>query len=173
VSRSVSEQTTIFNGSIFTTTDSSGNTVTIENTQIIQFGSDYQESHFILNNQGESNIAALFDVFGRKAGPSGLEFFTKAAESETGLDDVSQSLLDSSEGQEKFSNMSNADFVETMFTEFTNRPGQAGGLQHFTEGLDSGATTRSLVMSSFVQTTEVTTITERFIHIVGIDESIG
>lgn len=174
VSSSVSEQTIIFNGSIFTTTDSSGNTVTIENTQIIQFGSDYQESHFILNSKGESEIASLFDVFGRKAGAGGLEFFTKAAERPAGLAEVAQTLIDSEEGQNKsFDTMSNSDFVAQMFLQFTDRAGREAGLKHFTDSLDSGVTTKADIMASFVQTTEVTTITETFIHVVGVDETIG
>lgn len=173
VTSSFSQQTTSFNGSIFTSTDSSGNTVTIENTQVVTFGTNYQESIFILDNQGEARTASLFSALDRKMAPGGLKFFTKtAADSLTGLYDAAQSIVNSAEGQAKFASMSNSEFVQNMFKSYTNREGKEAGLKHFTDGLDSGVTDRAGIMVSFVETTEVTTITETYIHIVGVDGTI-
>jgi hypothetical protein len=170
ITSSFSQQTTSFNGSIFTSTDSSGNTVTIENTQVVTFGTNYQESQFILGSQSEKSIASLFGAFDRKAGPGGLEFFTGAADSPTGLSDVAQSMLESPEGQE-LNNADSTTFVTSLYTSFTQRTATTTETTFWTNSLDSGATTKSQVMSHFVTSEEVINSTSTYIHIVGVDET--
>jgi len=171
VTSSFSQQTTSFNGSIFTSTDSAGNTVTIENTQVITFGTNYEDSQFILGNANQKAIAGLFGVFGRKAGVAGLKFFTEAGDnSPTGLSDVAQSLLTSTEGQE-LNNANSTTFVTSLYSSFTQRTATTTETTFWTDSLDSGATTKSQVMSNFVTSEEVSNSTSTYIHIVGVDES--
>jgi len=79
-------------------------------------------------------------------------------------------MLETAEGQE-LSNADSTTFVTSLYTSFTQRTATTTETTFWTDSLDSGATTKSQVLSHFVTSEEVVNSTSTYIHLVGVDES--
>ena len=164
----------VFDGKTLTTTDGAGNTVVIENVQVVTFGSDYKDTQFVLDNAKQGAVARLFEgVFDRKMAVDGAKFWTESVDAQEGTDvltQVADAFINSAEGKaNNLDTMTNSDFVNKMFKEFVARDGVEAGIKFWNAGLDAGATTKEQVMAEFAQTEEATSVKD-FIHIIGTNE---
>ncbi|MCK4493597.1 MAG: DUF4214 domain-containing protein [Methylococcales bacterium] len=171
----VSTKTT-FDSKVLTVSDAAGNTAVLEGVQVIQFGNDYNDTQFILDNEKQGAVTRLFEgVFDRKIAVDGLKYWTNAVDAQDGtgvLTQVSNAFINSEEGKaQRLDSMSNADFVNKMFKEFVSRDGVEAGIKFWNEGLDSGGTTKEQVMAEFAQTDEAQLVTQEFVHVIGVKDN--
>lgn len=165
-----------FDGKILTTKGPNGDSANIKGVQVVTFGSDYNDTQFVLDNIKHGVVARLFKaVFDRKVAANGLKYWINSVDAQEGADDVlvqiSNAFINSDEGKTKsLPSSSNADFVTQMYEKFVGREGVKGGIDFWNNGLDSGATTKAHVMTHFAQEAEAASFTQEFIHIVGINE---
>lgn len=166
---------TVFDGKTLNVADAAGNTAAIEGVQVIQFGDDYKDTQFVLDNAKQGAVTRLFEgVFDRKVAVDGLKYWTNAVDAQEGTDvliQVADAFINSEEGKaNNLDTMSNSDFVNKMFKEFVGRDGVDAGIKFWNAGLDSGDTTKEQVMSEFSQTEEAATVTQEFVHVIGVNE---
>ena len=166
---------TVFDGKTLNVADAAGNTAAIEGVQVIQFGDDYKDTQFVLDNAKQGAVTRLFEgVFDRKVAVDGLKYWTNAVDAQEGTDvliQVADAFINSEEGKaNNLDTMSNSDFVNKMFKEFVDRDGVEAGIKFWNAGLDSGGTTKEQVMSEFSQTEEAATVTQEFVHVIGVNE---
>ncbi|MCK5872111.1 MAG: DUF4214 domain-containing protein [Methylococcales bacterium] len=167
---------TTFDGKILKVADAAGNTAALEGVQVIQFGTDYKDTQFVLENAKQGAVTRLFEgVFDRKVAVGGLKFWTESVDAQEGTDvliQVANAFINSDEGKAKgLDTMSNPDFVNKMFKEFVGRDGAEAGIKFWNEGLDSGGTTKEQVMAEFAQTDEAVVVTQDFVHVIGVNET--
>lgn len=166
---------TTFDGKVLKVADADGNTAAIEGVQVIQFGDIYNDTQFVVDNAKQGAVTRLFDgVFDRKIAVDGLKYWTNAVDAQEGtgvLIQVSNAFINSEEGKSKgLDTMSNSDFVNKMYKEFVERGGEEGGIKFWNEGLDSGGTTKEQVMAEFSQTEEAVSVTQDFVHVIGVPD---
>lgn len=100
-------------------------------------------------------IARLYDAtFDRLADVGGLAVWTQNLKDGTALIDIAAAFASAAEFQQKYGNLSNADFVAQMYRFTLNREPDAGGLAHWTSQLDSGASNRAQMLLNFSESAE-------------------
>ena len=100
-------------------------------------------------------IARLYDAtFDRLADVGGLAVWTQNLKDGMALIDIAAAFASAAEFQQKYGNLSNADFVAQMYRFTLNREPDAGGLAGWTSQLDSGALNRAQMLLSFSESAE-------------------
>lgn len=100
-------------------------------------------------------IARLYDAtFDRLADPGGLATWTQKLKDGMALIDIAAAFASAAEFQQKYGNLSNADFVAQMYRFTLNREPDAGGLANWTGQLDSGALNRAQMLLAFSESAE-------------------
>ena len=105
----------------------------------------------------ESFIQRLYSrVFGRAADDDGMGYYTEllASGERTGAE-VGRGFIDSPEFAERA--LSNADYVEVLYSTFMNRASDEGGKAYWLNFLDNGVS-RDFVFKGFVESAEFTEI---------------
>lgn len=105
-------------------------------------------------------IARLYDAtFDRLADPGGLATWTQRLKDGMALIDIAAAFATAPEFQQKYGNLSNADFVAQMYRFTLNREPDADGLANWTGQLDSGALNRAQMLLAFSESAEHVRVT--------------
>jgi hypothetical protein len=91
--------------------------------------------------------------FLRPPDTEGLRYWVTKVRSGTRIAAASSSFAASSEFKRRYGALTNAAFVDRVYTNVLGRPGDAGGRQYWLQKLDAG-TTRGAMMASFTESSE-------------------
>ena len=95
-------------------------------------------------------IVRLYDtVFNRAPDAEGLEFWNGAAHRGFGLRDMASFFITAPEFAATYGEPTNRGFVEAMYRNVLDRPGEAEGIAFWTRGLDAGLVDRPQVVVGF------------------------
>lgn len=95
-----------------------------------------------------------FAYFLRIPDRSGLDYWIGKKRGGMLLRTISDSFASSSEFQRRYGTLSNRQFVELIYENLFDRPGDPGGVDFWTRRLDTRAETRGGVMASFSESSE-------------------
>ena len=102
-----------------------------------------------------AQVARMYDtVLGRLPDLGGLDFWAEAINAgRLTLQDMANQFVGSTEFQTVYGQLPNRDFVQRVYQNTLDRPGDQGGVDYWTERLDMGAT-RAQVVTGFSESTE-------------------
>ncbi|WP_264182322.1 DUF4214 domain-containing protein [Brevundimonas poindexterae] len=113
-----------------------------------------------VGNDNAAAVARLFDTaYDRLPDEDGLITWTQALNSGTTLLAIATSFLASTEGQQAFGALSNAQFVDALYQTALNRTADAGGRATYIDALNSGALTRAQLLVEISESAEHRAIT--------------
>ncbi|MCU1356918.1 MAG: hypothetical protein JWM89_2336, partial [Acidimicrobiales bacterium] len=119
--------------------------------------------------QQQSPVIRLFRAyFLRLPDLGGLNYWTNKRRAGKSLDWISQSFASSSEFKNRYGTLSNAAFVNLVYTNVLGRAGDPGGVSHWTGVLDKGTKTRGQVMLGFSESNEYKTKTTALVDTVNV-----
>ncbi len=123
--------------------------VQITNVQAVQFDDGIS---VIAENATESAVARMYEViFDREADLGGLEYWFGAAGAGGSLEDIANAMASSQEFSDMYSELSNEDFLDSMYQNTFGREADAGGqaywLNQMSEGLTQGQVAQSFATS--------------------------
>lgn len=99
-------------------------------------------------------IARLYTAaFAREPDLAGLNFWIDKLELNMGIDEISERFYDSSEFKNTYGDLSNVDFLTTLYQNVMNREPDKSGLAYWLERMESG-TSAARVLSEFSDSTE-------------------
>ncbi|MBC7802102.1 MAG: DUF4214 domain-containing protein [Gemmatimonadaceae bacterium] len=106
-------------------------------------------------NETAQQVARLYDTaLGRLPDSAGLGFWTAAIDSgRSKLLDLAQSFVTSAEFAQTYGPLNNRDFVAAVYTNTLGRPGDAAGVEFWTNALNAG-TSRASVTIGFSESAE-------------------
>lgn len=84
----------------------------------------------------------------------GLNSWSSALSSGTGIYDIASGFLNSSEFQQKYGGLNNRGFVESLYRDVLGREPDSSGLDDWTSRLDTGSISRAEVLIGFSESTE-------------------
>jgi len=93
-------------------------------------------------------------VFDRKPDAEGLDFWTHSLQGGTPLQAVADVFMQAPEWQARYGTPDDLAFVETLYRNVLDRPGEAEGVGFWAGNLNSGAATRSEVVVAFSESPE-------------------
>lgn len=93
-------------------------------------------------------------AFDREPDPGGDGFWLFQMDHGLSLAGMAQAFLDSAESVSTYGALTNAQFVNQMYANVLHRLPDAGGLDFFLKGLDSGGYTRALMLVDFSESPE-------------------
>ncbi len=103
----------------------------------------------------DSQIVRLYDtVFDRAPDAGGLEFWNNASHTGLGLRDLASFFISAPEFASTYGEPTNRGFVESMYLNVLDRPGEAEGIAFWTEALDSGRADRPQIVVGFSESAE-------------------
>lgn len=145
-------------------TDFSGRAIRDDERQILTFvlGDDYgpadaafQASRFERWAPQIDPVIRLFSAyFLRKPDPSGLNYWLTKRRSGTKLDSISSTFAGSNEFKTRYGTLSNNAFVQLVYQNVLGRPGDAGGINYWTNQLNLKKKSRGQVMTGFSESNE-------------------
>ncbi len=101
-----------------------------------------------------AQVARLYDTaLGRLPEAGGLGFWTRAIDSGAALVDLANSFVNSPEFQSTYGALTNRGFVGAVYSNTLHRPGEAEGVDYWTNVLDGG-TSRAQVVIGFSESAE-------------------
>lgn len=102
-----------------------------------------------------AQVARMYDtVLGRVPDLGGLDFWTRGInEGRLTLQGMADQFVGSAEFQQVYGSLSNRDFVQRVYQNTLDRPGDSGGVDYWTAQLDAGAT-RAQVVTGFSESAE-------------------
>lgn len=113
---------------------------------------------FLLSPEFSQNISPVarlyFAYFLRLPDYTGLMYWVNSYTQGTPLNDVSNAFATSTEFQQSYGTLSNAQFVQTVYQNVLGRQPDAGGLAYWTAELDAGRVARGQVMVGFSESVE-------------------
>lgn len=96
----------------------------------------------------------MFDTaFNRAPDPLGLNYWSEALQAGATVNDIASAYVSSSEFQQSYGSLSNADFIQRIYQNVLDRAGDTNGVTYWTNVLNSGAT-RGQVVASFSESAE-------------------
>ena len=100
-------------------------------------------------DEGAAQVARLYDtVFGRLPDQNGLAYWAEAVdEGRASLQGMAQGFMASPEYRAVYGSLSNADFVQAVYRNTLDRPGDAAGAGYWTAQLDAGLSRAAMVVS--------------------------
>ncbi|HEX7132233.1 MAG TPA: DUF4214 domain-containing protein [Iamia sp.] len=96
---------------------------------------------------------------------AGLKYWIGRKRAGTSLNTISQSFATSNEFRVKYGNLTNQEFVETIYDNILGRPGEPDGVAYWTGQLNSGAKNRGQVMVGFSESGEYKTAQAKFVNV--------
>lgn len=170
---SINDYTSSINadGSVSLTNKATGEVTTLANLEFITF----EDGGVMLNVTTETGFAAasLYEVIlGRGADSSGHEFYSET--NGTTLIEVANGMLGSDEFASKFgpiSELTDAAFLDVMYTTAFNRAADEGGLQYWLDKLASGMS-RGEVAVRFAYSAESQAEFSSTINVIDKDDTI-
>ncbi len=100
-------------------------------------------------------IVRLYDtVFDRAPDAGGLEFWNNAAHTGLGLRDLANFFISAPEFASTYGEPTNRGFVESMYLNVLDRPGEAEGINFWTNALNSGLADRPQIVVGFSESAE-------------------
>lgn len=113
---------------------------------------------FLLSPEFSQRISPVvrlyFAYFLRLPDYTGLMYWVNSYTQGTPLNDISSAFAGSTEFQQMYGALSNAQFVQLVYQNVLGRAPDAGGLAYWTGELDSGRATRGQVMTGFSESAE-------------------
>ncbi len=102
-----------------------------------------------------AQIVRLYDtVFDRAPDAGGLEFWNNASHTGFGLRDLATFFISAPEFASTYGEPTNRGFVEAMYRNVLDRPGEAEGIAFWTNALDNGLADRPQVVVGFSESAE-------------------
>ncbi len=102
-----------------------------------------------------AQIVRLYDtVFDRAPDAGGLEFWNNASHTGLGLRDLATFFISAPEFASTYGEPTNRGFVEAMYRNVLDRPGEAEGIAFWTNALDAGLADRPQVVVGFSESAE-------------------
>ena len=100
-------------------------------------------------DEGAAQVARLYDtVFGRLPDQSGLAYWADVLNSGGAtLQGMAEGFMATPEYRAAYGSLSNADFVQALYRNILDRPGDAGGVNYWAQQLDAGLNRAALVVS--------------------------
>lgn len=100
-------------------------------------------------------VARLYlAYFQRPAEPAGLRYWTRKMFAGFSIEYVSQNFAASAEFRSLYGSLSNRAFVERIYLNVLDRPGEPAGVAYWTAELDAGRRNRGTVMKGFSESAE-------------------
>ncbi len=100
-------------------------------------------------------IVRLYDtVFARAPDAGGLEFWNGASHQGLGLRDLANFFISAPEFASTYGEPTNRGFVESMYLNVLDRPGEAEGINFWTNALDAGLADRPQIVVGFSESAE-------------------
>ncbi len=100
-------------------------------------------------------IVRLYDtVFDRAPDAGGLEFWNNASHTGFGLRDLATFFISAPEFASTYGEPTNRGFVESMYLNVLDRPGEAEGIAFWTNALDAGLADRPQIVVGFSESAE-------------------
>ncbi len=100
-------------------------------------------------------IVRLYDtVFDRAPDAGGLEFWNGASHQGLGLRDLANFFISAPEFASTYGEPTNRGFVESMYLNVLDRPGEAEGVAFWTNALDAGLADRPQIVVGFSESAE-------------------
>ncbi len=102
-----------------------------------------------------AQIVRLYDtVFDRAPDAGGLEFWNNASHTGFGLRDLATFFISAPEFASTYGEPTNRGFVESMYLNVLDRPGEAEGIAFWTNALDAGLADRPQIVVGFSESAE-------------------
>ncbi len=102
-----------------------------------------------------AQIVRLYDtVFDRAPDAGGLEFWNNASHTGFGLRDLATFFISAPEFASTYGEPTNRGFVESMYLNVLDRPGEAEGVAFWTNALDAGLADRPQIVVGFSESAE-------------------
>ena len=125
---------------------------------------------FVFSEEFQAKVAPVSRIylayFLRIPDTGGLEFWINEKLSGKTISDISDSFAASTEFQNTYGSLNNADFVNLVYTNLFNRAADSGGFAYWKGQLDNGIDSRGTVMASFSESQENVTLTESNIRVI-------
>lgn len=122
----------------------------IDITKIQYVELDNGDALIFAKDSTEAAVSTLYQtVFGRDADASGLEYWFDQVKSGHSLLDVAKSFdaIASSNAATSSANLSDSEFVQTLYQNTFGRTGEAAGVSYWADALSHGATRADLIAS--------------------------
>lgn len=137
---------TVVDGRAVVTNNTDGGAADISNIQFVQL--DGGEALIFANDANQTAIATLYEtIFGRTAEGDGLNYWFDFAANGATLNEIANRFMDSPEANAQ--NITDAEFVNNLYTNTFSRAGDAGGIAYWNDLLASGAISRADCAASF------------------------
>ena len=125
---------------------------------------------FVFSEEFQAKVAPVSRIylayFLRIPDTGGLEFWINEKLAGKTISDISDSFAASTEFQNTYGSLNNADFVNLVYTNLFNRAADSGGFAYWKGQLDNGIDSRGTVMASFSESQENITLTESNIRVI-------
>jgi len=125
---------------------------------------------FVFSEEFQAKVAPVSRIylayFLRIPDTGGLEFWINEKLAGKSVSDISDSFAASTEFQNTYGSLNNADFVNLVYTNLFNRAADSGGFSYWKGQLDNGIDSRGTVMASFSESQENITLTESNIRVI-------
>ena len=125
---------------------------------------------FVFSEEFQAKVAPVSRIylayFLRIPDTGGLEFWINEKLAGKTISDISDSFAASTEFQNTYGSLNNADFVNLVYTNLFNRAADSGGFAYWKGQLDNGIDNRGTVMASFSESQENITLTESNIRVI-------
>ena len=125
---------------------------------------------FVFSDEFQAKVAPVSRIylayFLRIPDTGGLEFWINEKLTGKTISDISDSFAASTEFQNTYGSLNNADFVNLVYTNLFNRAADTGGFTYWKGQLDNGIDSRGTVMASFSESQENITLTESNIRVI-------
>ena len=125
---------------------------------------------FVFSEEFQAKVAPVSRIylayFLRIPDTGGLEFWINEKLAGKTISDISDSFAASTEFQNTYGSLNNADFVNLVYTNLFNRAADSGGFSFWKGQLDNGIDSRGTVMESFSESQENITLTESNIRVI-------
>lgn len=136
---------------------------------ILQFS---DRTLFVLS-EAQAQVGRLYEAaFNRAPDFDGLDFWLGVRNAGNSVTGIAQSFTTSAEYQNLYSGLGNQQFVERLYLNVLNRPGEASGVSYWTDALNRGAT-QAQVLSGFSDSPENVTNTQGpqgFVQLIGVND---
>lgn len=137
----------------FTVVSAAGGTDTLQNIDRLKFS-----DATVALDVGKSNAGVAYGLyqaaFNRAPDSVGLGYWIGALDSGVAPIDMMKTFITSPEFIATYNNLNNSNFVNLVYLNVLNRGADAGGLQFWLQGIDSGNASRADVVNYFTQSDE-------------------
>jgi hypothetical protein len=112
------------------------------------------QQKFFASEQQAQAVRMYDTTFDRKADPGGLDYWTKVLESGIPLKAVAGGFMQVEEWQSEYGTPDNTQFVNLLYQNVLDRPGEPGGMAFWTNVLNRAAADRADIVVGFSESHE-------------------